>query len=70
MHIIPAIASKSITKENTVATHILIVDAYSKVPRLYGIERITSDEVMEKLDVFQAIFGKLDEFGWWYLERI
>ena len=25
---------------------------------------------MDKLDTFQSIFGKLDEFGWWDMERI
>ena len=25
---------------------------------------------MDKLDMFQSIFGKVDEFGWWDLERI
>ena len=25
---------------------------------------------MDNMDVFQYIFGKIDEFGWWYLERI
>ena len=25
---------------------------------------------MEKLDMFQAIFGKVDKFGWWDMERI
>ena len=25
---------------------------------------------MDKLDMFQPIFGKIDEFGWWDLERI
>ena len=25
---------------------------------------------MEKLDMFQAIFGKVDKSGWWDLERI
>ena len=25
---------------------------------------------MEKLDMFQTRFGKLDEFGWWDLEQI
>ena len=24
---------------------------------------------MDKLDVFQSISGKIDEFGWWDLER-
>ena len=34
------------------------------------MERITTEEVMDKLDMFQSRFGKIDEFGWWYLERI
>ena len=25
---------------------------------------------MEKLDMFQSRFGKIDQFGWWDLERI
>ena len=31
---------------------------------------ITTEEVMEKIDMFQATFGKVDEFGWWDMERI
>ena len=34
------------------------------------MEKITTEEVMEKLDMFQSRFGKIDEFGWWDLERI
>ena len=34
------------------------------------MERITTKEVMEKLDMFQAIFVELYEFGWLDLERI
>ena len=34
------------------------------------MEKITTEEVMDKLDMFQSRFGKVDEFGWWYLERI
>ena len=34
------------------------------------MEIITTEEVMDKLDMFQDIFGKIDEFGWWYLEII
>ena len=47
----------------------LIVDAYSKIPKLYGMENITTTEVLEKLDMFQSRFGKIDQFGWWDLER-
>ena len=25
---------------------------------------------MDKLDMFQSIFGKIDEFVWWDLEKI
>ena len=31
---------------------------------------ITTEEVMSKLNMFQVRFGKVDEFGWWDLERI
>ena len=34
------------------------------------MEKITTEEVMDKLDMFQSIFGKMDQFGWWDLERI
>ena len=48
----------------------MIVDAYSKIPKLYDMENITTSEVMDKLDMFQSRFGKIDQFGWWDLERI
>ena len=34
------------------------------------MENITTAEVMDKLDMFQSRFGKMDQFGWWDLERI
>ena len=34
------------------------------------MEKITTEEVMDKLDIFQSRFGKFDQFGWWDLERI
>ena len=34
------------------------------------MENITTAEVIDKLDIFQSRFGKMDQFGWWYLERI
>ena len=34
------------------------------------MEKITTEEVMEKLNMFQSISGKIDQFGWWDLERI
>ena len=40
------------------------MDAYSKLPKLYGMENITTKDVMENLDMLKARFGKLYEFGW------
>ena len=34
------------------------------------MKKILTEEVMDKLDMFQSRFGKMDEFGWWDLERI
>ena len=34
------------------------------------MEIITTEEVMDKLDMFQSRFGKIDESGWWDLENI
>ena len=34
------------------------------------MENITTEEVMDKLDMFQARFGKVYEFGWWDIEII
>ena len=68
--IIQATSSNILTSETTFSNYILIVDTYSKNTKLYGMERITTEEAMDKLDMFQDIFGKVDELGWWDLERI
>ena len=34
------------------------------------MENIKTEEVMEKLYMFQSRFRKIDQFGWWDLERI
>ena len=63
MDIIPYISSKSLTKYTTFANYLLIVDDYLKLPKLYGMENITTEGVMDNLDMFQAIFGKVYEVG-------
>ena len=68
MDIIPSTEPKSLTNDTTIYNHILIVDAYSKTPRLYVMEKITTEEVMDNLDMFQSRFVKIDKFGWWDLE--
>ena len=70
MDIIPATAPKSLANDTNFQNYFLIVDAYSKIPKLYGMENISTAEVMDKLDLFQSRFGKIDQFGWWDLERI
>ena len=67
MDIIPSTAPKSLTSEKTFSNYILIVYAYFKIPELYYMVKITTEEVMDKLDMFQSRFGKIDEFGWEYL---
>ena len=63
-------APKILTSDTTFSNYLLIVDAYYNIPKLYGMEKITTEEVMNKLDMFQSSFGKIDQFGWWDLERI
>ena len=70
MEIIPSTAPKILTSDTTFSNYLLIVDSYSKIPKRYCMEKITTEEVMEKLDMFQYIFGKIDQFGWWDLEII
>ena len=69
MDIIPSTAPKSLTNDTNFKNHLLIFYAYSKITKLYGIENITTSEVLDKLDMFQSRFGEIDQFGWWDLER-
>ena len=70
MGIIPETAPKRFKCETTLSNCLLIFHSYSKPPKMYAMERINTEEVMDKLDMFQTKFGKIDEFGWWYLEII
>ena len=49
---VPSTAPKSLTSDTTFSNQLLIVDAYSKIPKLYIMEKITTEEVMDKLDMF------------------
>ena len=70
MGIITSTAPKRSSGDTTLSNHLLIVDAYSKIPKLYDIEKIFTERVMDKLDMFQSRFEKLDKFVWWDLEKI
>ena len=67
MDIIPATALFFLTSETDFSNYLLIVDAYSKHRNIYGMDNITTEEVMDQLDIFQYRFGKIDECGWCYL---
>ena len=47
MDIVPSTAPKSLTSDTTVSNYLLIVDAYSKIPKIYGMEKITTEEVRQ-----------------------
>ena len=70
MDIVPSTAPTILTSDTTFSNYLLIVDAYFKIPKPYGMEKITTEKVIEKLYMFQSRFGKIDQFGWWDLERI
>ena len=70
MYIIPDIYSKHLTEETTFTYYLLFADTYSKITNFYGMESFITEEVMDKLDMFQSIFWKVDEFGWWDKEII
>ena len=69
MGIILGTAPKCLTSETNFSNYLLIVDAYSNIPKLCGIEIITTEEVMDRLNMFQYIFGKIDGFGWWDFKK-
>ena len=59
MDTIPSISSKHLTKDTTFDNYLLIVDTCSESPELFVMENITTEDVMDNLDMFQARFGKL-----------
>ena len=58
MDIIPSKAPYVLTSDTTYYNYLLFVDAYSKIPKQYGTEKISTEEVMDKLDMFQSRFEK------------
>ena len=60
MEIIPSTAPKCLTSDTTFSNYLLIVDAYYKTPKLYGLEKNSKEEVMDNLDMLQSRFGKID----------
>ena len=63
MDITPSTAKKCLASETTFSNYLFVVDVYSKIPKLNGMEKITTEEVVDNLDMFQPRFGKINEFG-------
>ena len=70
MDIITETAPHFLTSDTTFSNYLLIIGSCSKIPKIYGMEKITTEEVMDNLDMFQSRSGKIDGFGWWDLEII
>ena len=70
MDIIPSAKPNIFKSDTTFYNVLLIVDAYSKIPKLYCMDKITTEEVMDKIDTLQSRYGKVDKSGWWDLEII
>ena len=58
MDIIPSTAPKRLISDTPFSNYLLIVDAYSKIPKFYGMEKFSAEEVMDKLDILQSKSGK------------
>ena len=43
LDIIPSTAPKSLTSDTTFSNYILVIYAYSKIPKLYGMEKTTTE---------------------------
>ena len=43
MDIVPSTAPKILTSETTFSNQLLIVDVYYNIPKLYGMEKITTE---------------------------
>ena len=70
MDMIPSTAPKRLTCDTTFSNYLLIVDAYSKIQKHYDVEKVSTEQVTNNLDMFQSRFGKIDKFVWWDLEII
>ena len=57
MDIIPSTSPEILTSDTTNSSYILIVDAYSKIPKVFGMKRITTENIIDKLDMFQSRLG-------------
>ena len=70
MDIIPAPHKSSFDPNCGFSNYLLIVDTYSRIPRMCGLNELHSEAVMDKIEEFVARYGEVNKFGWWNIGRI
>ena len=70
MDIIPAPHKSSFDPDCDFSHYLLIVDTYSRIPRLYGLNDLNTEAVVEKIEELVARYVKVNDFGWWNIGRI
>ena len=58
MAIIPSTVPEILTSDTKISKYLLIFDAYSKIQKLYAMKKITIEEVMDKLGMFEKKLEK------------
>ena len=62
MDLITLSASKRLKSDTIFSNYFVIFDAYSKIPKLYGMDKMTTEEVIDNMDMFQSRSRKIDKF--------
>ena len=70
MDIIPAPHKSSFDPDCDLSNYLLIDNTYSRMSRLYGLNEIHSEAVMDKIEKFVVSYGRGNRFGWWNIGRI
>ena len=52
MYIITSTAPKVLTSDTTSNKNLVTIDTHSKISKFYGVEKITTEEIMDELDMF------------------
>ena len=60
MDIIPSTGPKRLISDTTFSNYLLSVDAYYKIKKLYCMEKIITEEVIDNMDMFQSRSEKID----------
>ena len=58
MDLIPSTSPMFSTSDTKFSNYLLISHVYLKPPKFYGMEKISTEEVMDNMDMLQSRFGK------------